>query len=593
MALFLSALLRMSLTAGAAVCVVLLLRLLLRRAPRIFSYALWGVVLFRLLCPAAPPLGLSLFGLPEALGAERGEAAAQSAAPSQVWELTPADGGRAPAEADGPAAAPETGPVPVPAADPGPEAGGTAVTAAGLVWAAGAAALAARGIGSYVRLRRRLRGAVPLGEGVWLAGSIPSPFVLGFLRPRIYLPAGLEEGERGYILLHERIHIRRGDHIFRLLAYGALCLHWFNPLVWLAFLLAGRDMELSCDEAVIRRLGEEVRADYAASLLRLAGGSGPVPAFGSGDTGGRIRHLAAWRRPGRQAILAGAAVCAAAALCLLTNPAGQAGPAEGELVPGQIYVPRQCIYMSSLSSYAAFGGDSGCRYLVEEDAFTFLPREVPQATRTIPVEDWGWRSFPYTDRQWADLYGWEALEVPQAFTGQFDELLWQPLGADCFLLRADGEIWLAELKAGSLWSIYSLAPEDEVGTALWTYSPEDAPLLSLAFDFGYTQITALCVDSPLTVSGASGGTASGIQAVLEPGGTLCWSPLGEDGRPVTRAKISFSVWEGEEVRRNGTLYLDAGEGPGGERTYTVSLTGAGLYLEPNPGGAGIVVTAAP
>lgn len=95
---------------------------------------------------------------------------------------------------------------------------------------------------------------------------------MGLFRPKIYLPSTLTETERGYILRHEQYHLRRRDHVVKLLSFLALCVHWFNPLVWAAFILAGKDMEMSCDEAVVRELGEDIRADYSASLLSLATG---------------------------------------------------------------------------------------------------------------------------------------------------------------------------------------------------------------------------------------------------------------------------------------------------------------------------------
>lgn len=162
------------------------------------------------------------------------------------------------------------------------------IAIATIVWLTGTVAMVIYGVVSLLRLRRRLVGAVPLEKSVYLADHISTPFVLGLFRPKIYLPSALPEGERGYILLHERHHIRRLDHAVKLLAFLALCVHWFNPLVWLMFVLLGRDMEMSCDEAVMKKLGEAVRADYSASLLRLATGrkiiAGAPLAFGEGDT---------------------------------------------------------------------------------------------------------------------------------------------------------------------------------------------------------------------------------------------------------------------------------------------------------------------
>ena len=192
------------------------------------------------------------------------------------------------------------------------------------VWLAGAALLLLSSLTSMLRLRRRLVGAVRLRDNIYLADRIPSPFVMGLLRPRIYLPSTLKEVERGYILLHEQHHIRRRDHLAKLLAFLALCIHWFNPLVWLAFILSGRDMEMSCDEAVVRKLGEDIRADYSASLLSLSTGrrivAGTPLAFGEGDAGGRIRNLLNWKRPQPWVLIACAAVCAGLIALCAANP---------------------------------------------------------------------------------------------------------------------------------------------------------------------------------------------------------------------------------------------------------------------------------
>ena len=169
------------------------------------------------------------------------------------------------------------------------------------VWLLGAVGMGGFSLAQYALLRRRLAEAVPLGENLYLCDRIASPFVMGLFSPNIYLPSETPEEERSFILAHERYHIRRVDPVWKALAYLALCIHWFNPLAWLAFCLAGKDMELSCDEAVLKGLGVEVRADYAQALLRLATHkrvfSGMPLAFGEGDTKGRIRNMARWKRP--------------------------------------------------------------------------------------------------------------------------------------------------------------------------------------------------------------------------------------------------------------------------------------------------------
>ena len=177
---------------------------------------------------------------------------------------------------------------------------------------------------SYRKLQRCVRVCVPFRKGIYIADDIDTPFVMGIFRPRIYLPAKLEACERKYIIAHERHHIRRGDHIFKALGYLALAVHWFNPFVWVAFVLASRDMEMSCDEAVIGKLGEDVRAEYAASLLNLTTGhrlfTGTPLAFGEGNPTGRVRNLAKWKKPALWVVLICVIVCAVASVCLLTDP---------------------------------------------------------------------------------------------------------------------------------------------------------------------------------------------------------------------------------------------------------------------------------
>lgn len=326
----------MSLTASVVILAVLAVRLLLRRAPKVFSYALWAVVLFRLLCPVSVTSAVSLLG---ALGAP----AQERSAVTSVVEYVPADIVRNMAPAVTPlpqepfpaepgeniiSAAPSvTQPDAAPAS---PLSGPVAVLT--LTWLMGIALLLLYSVISLLRLRRRLVGAVRLEDNIYLADYIPSPFVMGLFRPKIYLPSTLTETERGYILRHEQYHLRRRDHVVKLLSFLALCVHWFNPLVWAAFILAGKDMEMSCDEAVVRELGEDIRADYSASLLSLATGrrivAGMPLAFGEGDTGGRIRNLLNWKRPQPWIIAVCAVVCVGLIALCAANPKGSGTPTE-------------------------------------------------------------------------------------------------------------------------------------------------------------------------------------------------------------------------------------------------------------------------
>lgn len=168
------------------------------------------------------------------------------------------------------------------------------------IWMAGIATMALYGIGSLLLFHRRLKGAVKVRDNIYLSDYVPTPFVIGLIRPVIYLPSSLDEKEWEYIILHERTHIRRGDHIIRMLSFLALAVYWFHPLIWAAVYLSGKDMEMSCDEAVMKKMEKDIRADYATSLLKLSADRavlGGIPlAFGEKDAKMRIENVMRWRR---------------------------------------------------------------------------------------------------------------------------------------------------------------------------------------------------------------------------------------------------------------------------------------------------------
>ena len=303
-----TAVFNMTVTGSVVILCVLAARVLLKKAPRVFSCALWLVVLFRLLCPVTltgPVAVLGLVDVPASGGTIRyvempvrapletmyvGELPEQEAAPSTEIVEAPLDwnliGSR--------------------------------------VWVAGLGILLGYGIVSYVNLKRKLQESVPVGRGIREADGISSPFVLG---RTIYLPANLNPEERSYILLHEQLHLRHGDPAVKLLFWLAVCLHWFNPLVWLSFFLCARDMELRCDESVLGQLGGAIRSDYAQSLLNCAAGRrfAPAPlAFGEGDTGRRVKFVLNWKKAKLWIAIPGAVLCAAVLVLTGCNPAEEA-----------------------------------------------------------------------------------------------------------------------------------------------------------------------------------------------------------------------------------------------------------------------------
>ena len=322
-----SCVLHMSLTASVVIVAVCIARLFLKRAPKIYSYLIWILVLFRLLCPVSFVTSFSVIPDSVSSGAILAEwqddyvgdthtifdnRSEFDAAVEAGRETFPAEEGRYYVVTGGDGISePNT-------------VENTLLPLLSGIWIAGMLVMILHSVRSYARIRKQTRVAVPYRKGIFLADDVVSPFVMGLFRPVIYLPGSLDPWERTFIVAHERHHIRRGDHIFKFLGFLALTIHWFNPLVWLAFVLASRDMEMSCDEAVIRKYGDDVRADYSASLLNLATGhrlfTGTPLAFGEGDPTGRVRNLAKWKKPKRWIILICVVLCVVLAVCLLTDP---------------------------------------------------------------------------------------------------------------------------------------------------------------------------------------------------------------------------------------------------------------------------------
>lgn len=317
----------MSITAGIIICMVLAIRILLRRAPKIFSYLLWSVVLFRLLCPITLSSSFSALRIWNAPAARSDTAAfTSSALPNHN------DSPQLSKFSDSPAP-------PVFIQQELPEAVITEpkdilknITLAGFsfIWLSGVMLITGYGILSTMRLKKRLDGSYCTENNIYITDSVDTPFTMGILSPKIYLPEFLSERERHFIILHEQTHIRRGDHIIKLLAFFALTIHWFNPLVWIAFLTAEKDMEMSCDEAVMKKMNEDIRAEYSTSLLCLATGKriirGTPLAFGEGNTKSRVKNIMRYQKP---AVIM---VCIAAVLVCICIVGFGTNPKENKII---------------------------------------------------------------------------------------------------------------------------------------------------------------------------------------------------------------------------------------------------------------------
>ena len=321
----------LSLAAGITALPVLVLRLLIGPLTRKYTYLLWTAVFFRAVCPVSYSSPFSVFRLFSFMRTDGNQltVSTDSYQTARLLGIFGTDGvlSGAGGAAETAEAAVQTGISGSGAAVSAASGGIGPITVLFLIWAAGVVLLLLWGAGSWIRLRRQTALAVRKERGVYESDQISTAFVAGFFRPRIYLPAGLTEQEREFVLLHERMHIRRHDHQFKLLAWLAAVLHWFNPFLWISFKFLTRDMEMGCDECVLDRVGEEQKENYGSFLLAQAAPagfpSGSPLAFGENPVKGRIRRILKYKKKKTAAVI-GALVLAAAGIWFgLSNPSGQ------------------------------------------------------------------------------------------------------------------------------------------------------------------------------------------------------------------------------------------------------------------------------
>ena len=293
---------RLSLTAGWMILVLLALRPLLKKAPRRFSCLLWGLVAIRLALPFSFESRVSM--VPQAAAAP--QKIAQALNPGQMNWVSPA------ALAANPLPAAEAA---APAFSP--------ASLIPLVWGLGIAAMLLYAAVSYFRLSRQVRLSAPAGKRVYRCDTISTPFILGIVNPKIFLPSDLDEKTAVSVLAHEQAHLRRGDHLWKPLGYVLLSIYWFNPLCWVAYFLFCRDVEQACDEAVIERMDTQQKKDYSAALLACAAPNRiqvcPL-AFAEVGVKQRIAGVLNYRKPKFWVVTLAALLCVSLTAGLLTDP---------------------------------------------------------------------------------------------------------------------------------------------------------------------------------------------------------------------------------------------------------------------------------
>lgn len=299
-------LLEMSVYGSVTLLLVMMLRVPLRKASKSVTLIAWAIAAVRLVCPFALT---SVFSLMPAL-----ESAQQTGGETLTLTLS-------------------NDTVVISAARPHD----AVLTVLFVMWCIGAAAMLTYTLCAYGRTRKTLSEAVKLECDVYECDRIPTPFIFGLFRPCIYLPSAMNEHDRTYVLAHERAHLSRYDHLWKLLGFAVLAVHWFNPLVWLAYVLFCRDMETACDERVLTVLGADSKKPYADALINCAAPTRRIAAcplaFGETDVKARVQTILGYRKPAAWATAAAMVLCLLLAVCFLTDPTVQALSAEDPITP--------------------------------------------------------------------------------------------------------------------------------------------------------------------------------------------------------------------------------------------------------------------
>lgn len=573
--------LNMGIAASWLILAVVVLRILLKRAPKRFRLLLWAVVGLRLVLPVSIESALSLIPSTQTLP----EDVMYAAAPELNTGIAALN------DAINPAFTAAFAPEPAASANPLQ----VLLPAASVIWLAGAAAMLLWALVSWLRLRRRVAEAVRLEGNVFESERVASPFVLGLIRPRIYLPFGLDEGAREQVLTHERAHIARGDHVIKPLGWLILAVYWYNPLVWLAYALFCRDIELACDERVIRRLPVSGRADYSQALLDLSRphhGVGACPlAFGESAVKCRVKSVLTYKRPAFWLIMLAAVLCIGAAVCFLTDPKAEADDSVQndshdygipitvtavlpENFPEQVlefargcaaqqaanmdYLNISAAEITELASYSeAELTDGGVACLFKLGAHYELaePENVMPAGGMLIEGGWLTRADSGGDRfmllrrdgeNWSYVGITTALMIQEAYGGDYDAAV---LG-EYERILASGVTWSSNLAVSSLYGIQ----------------------FRFEFDRDYTRIEAECSSGRIT-----GG---------EPGGELAWSPEPD----TTSDTIDFTVYNGEEAVYSGSIAITRIARPSEiANTYLAQLNCHGLAMSAKASNLGAVI----
>ncbi|MBQ6165366.1 MAG: hypothetical protein IJK23_12900 [Clostridia bacterium] len=381
----------MSVTAGWVVLALVAVRLVFRKAPKRLLCALWGLVGLRLILPFTLKSVVSLIPSTETVGSDPvGNPVINSGFSAFNTVVNPVISQNA---------------VPL---QTGRTQWESFLAAAPYLWLCGAALMLAWAVFSYLRVRGQTRVSVPVGRNVYLCDGLPSPFLLGIFRPRIYLPSDVTDEEQTFILAHEQAHLKRFDHIWKPLGFLLLSVYWFHPLLWVAYLLLCRDIESACDERVIKHYSDRERAMYSQTILRFSAPRRAVSAcpvaFGETGVKERVKSVLSYKKPTVWILAAAVALSVVLTVVFVTDPKKSGAPKNAEEAAGE--------YIVTVSDPTPLG--HGASFTLSEDgtfrfsrgaAYSYMPSGEwtldKDGTLTLRIENVGMYVFSWKGKGYA------------------------------------------------------------------------------------------------------------------------------------------------------------------------------------------------
>lgn len=548
MASFFLTILNMSISASWLLLAVLALRLILKKAPKWVAVLLWGIVALRLICPFAIESPLSLIP------------SAQTVSPGIMMDRTPQinSGINAINSAINPVISDSLSPAPGASMNPLQ----LWIPLAAILWLIGIAAMLIYLAVSYYRVKKRVRTALLLRDNIFQSECIPAPFVLGIIKPKIYLPMELDPQDMTYVTAHEQAHIRRRDHLWKPLGFALLAIHWFNPLMWLGYILLCRDIELACDEKVVKEMDNREKADYSQALLSCSVNRRVITAcplaFGEVGVKDRVKSVLHYKKPAFWIIVAAIVLTSTVAVCFLTNPATGMDSEMSAFIEEQILEHHKGMYQQG-------------QYCCTD--FKVLGKQKDKDTTTVYM----WVLYQEYSQDSGKIEDISGAHIPTAITvketdGVFSLVeYWEP---------RDGSYYPEDIKAKFPWYLQLQALDSQryitqqqenclrAATAYfknsgngftWTYTPTASYTGHSYYDFDflldYTHVEATCTGGILKDLWADGQPSA--QALrFEKGRLISWGPDETviENIPNT-SRVSFTVYNGEEKLYSATVAI--------------------------------------